>query len=185
MAEGWVERRRGLGTFVVERPLAYLLHREARFSESLAGMGRGHDSCVLRKGTAAAAAVVAERLGLEPGATVFRIDTARSVDGRPMSLITHWLPCVPLPDLARAYTGGSLHGLLQERYGLALRRAQTVVAAVLPSAEDARLLRITRRQPVLRLSTVNVDADRGTSLEYAVSRCRADRMELTIDHDLP
>lgn len=185
VADGLIERRRGLGTFVVQRPLEYLLHREARFSETLAGLGRDHGTRVLRRSTVAADALVADRLGLVAGDTVFRLDTMRSVDDQPLSLITHWLPSASFPDLASAYTAGSLHALLAERYAVRLRRAQTVVTAILPDDADAQALRIHRRLPLLRLSTVNVDIDHGAPREFAVSRIRADRMELTIDHEIP
>ena len=178
---GLVERRRGLGTFVLDPPVPYRLHGQARFSDNLAAAGRSRESRLVESGCRPVPAAVAGALRLRVGNTAWCLVTLRAVEGRPMSLITHWLPLAPFPDLASAYRGGSLHELLMRRYGVAIRRRSTAISAQLPGALDARRLQMALSNPVLRLRTVNVDGD-GLPIEYAESSIRGDRLELLIDH---
>lgn len=181
-SQGLVERRRGLGTYVLDPPLPYPLHSQARFSDNLAAAGRGRESRLLQAACEPVPAEVGAALRLDPGNTAWRLETLRAVEGRPVTLITHWLPLKPFPELAAAYRGGSLHDLLARRYGVATRRRTTAIAAQIADPADARLLRMAPNHPVLRLRTLNVDAATAAPVELALSRIRADRLELVVDH---
>ncbi len=181
--DGVLERRRGLGTFVLDPPLAYPLHAQARFSDNLAAAGRASSARLLGAQCEPAAREVAQALGLAEGNTVWRLTTLREVEAAPISLIEHYLPLAPFPGLAAAYQGGSLHALLASRYGVVPVRRSTAIAATLPLAAVARHLRMAPHHPVLRLRTINADTATGRPFEYAVSSLRADRLELLIDHE--
>ncbi len=180
--QGVVERRRGLGTFVLEPPVAYPLHAQARFSDNFTAVGRAASARLLAASCEPAPSEVAEALRLRCGNTVWRLTTLREVEAMPLSLIDHWLPSAPFPSLATEYTGGSLHALLAGRYGISPQRRSTAVSAALPQADVARLLRMSQTHPVLRLRTININGADGRPFEYAVSSIRADRLELLIDH---
>ncbi len=179
---GWVERRRGLGTYVLDRPIEYPLHSRTRFTETVTGLGHSLAGRLLAAEAIPADEDVAARLRLSVGDTVYHIQTVRQVDGRPTTSIIHHLPCGPLPELLARYQGGSLHGVLQAHYAITLRRATTLVSAVLPSEAEARLLHAPRHLPLLLLRTVNVDQSSGEPREYAIARSRSDRIELRVDH---
>lgn len=181
--QGVLERRRGLGTYVLDPPVSYPLHAQARFSDNLAAAGRGSSARLIGAACEPAPADAAAALALRAGNTVWRLTTLREVDGAPMSLIDHWLPVERFAGLAAAYRGGSLHALLRRDYGVEPQRRSTAVAAALPLAAAARLLRMAPTHPVLRLRTLNIDAATGRPIEYAVSSIRADRLELHIDHE--
>ncbi len=180
--QGLIERRRGLGTFVLDPPVAYPLHAQARFSDNLAAAGRPSTGRLLGAACEPASADVAVALKLVGGNTVWRLTTLREVEGAPVSIIDHWLPLEPFPSLAAEYRGGSLHALLRRHYGIQPKRSSTAVTATLPLAAVARQLRMAVGHPVLRLRTVNVDTVTGRPFEYAVSSIRADRIELVIEH---
>ena len=184
VARGWIERRRGIGTFVCDRPLEYPLHSQTRFSETLDSLGKGnrHRTRLLHLAPRPADAEVAEALALRAGDTAWRLDTLREIDARPATVITHWLPLDRLPELGLRYRGGSLHACLRTAYGLQPRRAWTRVAAQLPDAEEAALLLAPRHLPLLRLRTLNRDAGSGAAIEYSLARTRSDRLELRIEH---
>lgn len=181
--QGLLERRRGLGTFVLEPPVVYPLHAQARFSDNLAAAGRASTGQLLGAACEPASTDVAQALKLDGGNTVWRLTTLREVEGVPVSIIDHWLPLGPFPSLAAEYQGGSLHALLARRYGIRPQRRSTAVSAVLPLAAVARQLRMPAGHPVLRLRTLNVDVGTGQPFEYAVSSIRADRLELVIEHE--
>jgi GntR family phosphonate transport system transcriptional regulator len=56
----------------------------------------------------------------------------------------------------------------------------SLVTTVTVEANDAALLAISPQHWVLRVKSVNVDAAGGKPVEYAVTRFRADRVELAI-----
>lgn len=181
--QGVLERRRGIGTFVLEQPLAYPLHRQARFSDNLAAAGRASHARLLSAACEPAPEEVATALGLRRGNTVWRLTTLREVENAPVSLIEHWLPLQPFPGLAAEYRGGSLHALLTRLFAVRPVRRSTAISAALPLSATARHLRLSPTQPVLRLRTINDDGATGRPFEYAVSSIRADRIELLIEHE--
>ena len=104
VAAGLIERRRGLGTFVLDGPIAYPLHAQARFTENVEALGRAHDSRVIHTATIPAEEGVANRLGVKPGHTVFWLKTMRMVENRPFTIISHFLPAERFPQRLMAQT---------------------------------------------------------------------------------
>jgi GntR family phosphonate transport system transcriptional regulator len=178
---GILERRHGVGVFVVEAPLDYQIGAQTRFTETLAAQGLGTDSRLLRKQVIPVNGGVAERLGLAPGEAVLWLETLRLGGGQPLCVISHFLPAEKYPGVAESYTGGSLHRLLEESYGCVLRRTESLVTAVLPQGDDARLLSMPQNRPVLRVKSINVDDRDSAPVEYAITRFRADRIQLRIN----
>jgi GntR family phosphonate transport system transcriptional regulator len=57
---------------------------------------------------------------------------------------------------------------------------ESLVTATLPLGDDAGLLHMPQHQAVLRVKSVNVDVNTDVPLEYALTRFRADRIQLRI-----
>lgn len=178
---GLLERRRGRGVFVLDTQLDYPIGAGTRFTENLAAMGLQADNRILRKQTLPAGAGIAHRLALETGEPVHWIETLRSTDDRPLCVISHFIPAAPFPALFGDYLEGSLHRFLSSAHGCRLRRTESLVTAVLPQGDDARLLGMPQNRPVLRVKSVNLDERNGRPVEYAVTRFRADRIQLRIN----
>lgn len=180
IAEGWVERRHGLGSFVLHKPLDYRIGQRTRFTETLEAQGRTTESAVLRRLRIPAQGGVAQRLQLDEGEPVAWIETLRSVDGAPFCVISHYLPLALLPGVLDDYRGGSLHEFIEAQHGWRLTRAESLVSAALPQGDDASLLAMPATTAVLRVKSVNVRDRDGEPVEYALTRFRADRMQLRI-----
>ncbi len=178
---GLVARRHGAGTYVAGKPLAYAVGSGSRFTESLAKGGHSTESVLIRKQVIEARGGVAQRLKLIDGAPVFAIETLRSVDGGPFCVISHFLPASVGEAVFDAYKGGSLHALIARKTGIRPERVKSLVTTVPVEPEDAVLLAIAPTQWVLRVKSVNVDAATRKPIEYAVTRFRADRVELAVD----
>jgi len=181
---GMVERRHGIGTFVLDQPVEYPVTSHTRFTENLLALGKAADSRLLRRVIIPASRDVSRALQLPGETDVLTIDTLRIVDGRPFGLITHSLPVPRFNGLLLGYDGGSLHACLQDMYRLKPVRVRTVISAQAPTDEDASALLIPRTTPILRISAVNVDGQ-GLPIEHSLARMRADRMQLAIDHPSP
>lgn len=180
IAEGWVERRHGLGSFVLHKPLDYDIGQRTRFTETLEAQGRVTESTVLRKLRIPAQGGVAQRLQLDEGEPVAWIETLRSVDAAPFCVISHYLPLTLLPGVLDDYSGGSLHEFIEAQHGWRLKRTESLVSGALPQGDDASLLAMPGHMPVLRVKSVNVRDRDGAPVEYALTRFRADRMQLRI-----
>lgn len=177
---GLLERRHGLGVFVLDAQWDYQIGQATRFTENLASLGLTSESRVLHGQTIEASRSVASRLSITQGDMVHWMETLRSVDQHPVCLISHFLPAKRFPDLPKQFQGGSLHAVLGKQYDCTLRRTESLVTAVLPQGDDARLLAMPQNRPVLRVKSINVDERDDTPVEYAITRFRADRIQLRI-----
>lgn len=179
--DGILERRMGLGSYVLDTGIEYPLQTGTRFTSTLRELGHSTGTTLLGSERESATGGVALALRVPEGTPLLRLETLRTVDDRPFCLITHFLSSERFPTLAAGYKGGSLHGWLSAECGLTLRRESSLVSSILPLGNDARLLNIGLRQPVLRVKTVNVDAATSIPVEYALTRFRGDRVQLLID----
>jgi GntR family phosphonate transport system transcriptional regulator len=181
--DGALERYRGRGTIILDARIDYPIRKNSRFTDTLAAQGHGPTSRVLYKDLIPATGGVARRLEVSDGTEVVWVETLRSVDGRALGISAHFLPQPYADTVWSGYETGSLHQFLEQEHGLLLRRAYSLITAVLPEEEDARRLQMSRRQPVLRMKTVNVSLDTAVPVEYAVSRTRADAVQVRVDLD--
>lgn len=178
---GLLERRHGKGTLVLDGPADYTLGSSTRFTETFASLGKTASSRILNKLVIPARGGIANRLQMEQGESVLWIESLRMADDRPICVISHFLPKHAFPDLLSEYAGGSLHEYLRKRYDIKLRRVESLISASLPQGDDASLLEMSQHQPVLRVKSVNVCEQEGAPLEYALTRFRADRIQLRIN----
>jgi GntR family phosphonate transport system transcriptional regulator len=176
---GLLERQHGVGIFITDQLLDYRVSTNTRFTQTLTDIGISTDTKVVRKMVAPASAGVARNLSLSPDEHVLWIETLRLADGIPFCVISHFLPVKPYSDLLNLYRDGSLHDLLSASCGK-LRRTESLVTAVLPQGDDAKLLGINQNRPVLRVKSLNVLDRDNTPVEYAITRFRADRIQLRI-----
>ncbi|MDQ5768721.1 phosphonate metabolism transcriptional regulator PhnF [Thiothrix subterranea] len=178
--KGLVERQHGKGICVVERALDYAINQRTRFTETLAPSGKPTATQLLHKQQGSAQGGVARRLQLAEGTPIILLETLRLVDGTPFCVVSHFLPQAGLEALLERYTGGSLHSFLAECCGLQLQRTESLVTAMLPQGLDAHYLKMPRNQPVLRVKSLNIDIATGKVIEYALTRFRADRVQLSL-----
>jgi GntR family phosphonate transport system transcriptional regulator len=178
---GLLERRHGSGVFVINNQLDYQLGQQTRFTETLAMQGIESESRVVRKQIRPATLRVAEKLKLEVDQPVIWLESLRSVDGKPVCIISHFLCAETFARVHEHYEGGSLHTFISHHYDIGLQRTESLVTSVLPQGDDARLLSMPQKQPVLRVKSVNNNDRDGSPVEYVVTRFRADRIQLRIN----
>ncbi len=96
-------------------------------------------------------------------------------DGVPLALETAWLLADVLPEPTPEMLAGSVYQQLRA-HGSLPDTGEEVVRADLPTAEEAKLLKVIRSRPVFRLS--RRAASGGRPVEYAEAVLPADRYEL-------
>lgn len=178
---GLVERCHGKGTMVLAPAFDYCIEQKTRFTESIASRGKAANSKVLRKLVIPATGGVSKKLRLKESQDVIWIETLRLVEGVPFCIISHFLPLDRAIAVNENYDGGSLHGFIKRKLGVELNRKNSLITAMLPQGDDAMHLNMPANAPVLRVKSVNCDKLSGVPLEYAITRFRADRVQLEVN----
>ncbi len=144
-AEGYVDRRQGIGTFVAPRrlPIQHDLSMNGPWRDRLSLQGYKPVSKVIESGLRAVLppetrARVSD-LDVEPPFAYFK--RLHRVDDEPIGMTESWVPTAVVPGLEKQeLVDGSLSQTLNERYGIESSLVDNVVEAVLATAADAQLL---------------------------------------------
>jgi GntR family transcriptional regulator, phosphonate transport system regulatory protein len=180
-ARGLLKVEQGRGTFVAEHVLDYLIGRRTRFSDLVHKQNRHPGGTLLFARRVAADVVVAEMLKLSTGAEVHLLETLGELDGRPISVGTHYFPAERFPDLDEVHQREGTITRTLTHYGCGdYERRVTKITARMPDASDADLLRQAGNRPILVTESVNVDVD-DTPIEYGVARFAADRFQIVFE----
>jgi GntR family histidine utilization transcriptional repressor len=147
-AEGLVERAQGVGTFAapLHRVASTLTIRDLQ--EEIESRGQQHSAEVQLAREEAAPPALAERLGLEPGARVFHTLIVHRCNGVPLQYEDRYVN----PACAPGYLDVDFTRTTPTHYLLEvapLWEAQYAIEAGAASADEARLLGIAERDPVL------------------------------------
>lgn len=136
VAEGRLEFRKGVGTFVREDVLDYSLRSLRSFTDMMAAAGRKAETVVLSFDRAKE---TVEALGDEK---CYFMERLRLVDDKPVILERRYLVERHCPGLKKKDVAGSIYALWRERYFLALAGAEQTIRAVNVKGKDAELLQV-------------------------------------------
>ncbi len=137
VAEGVLEFRKGVGTFVRGGALDVDLRSLVSFTDRARAAGRVPSTRVLARRVVPRSRVPAEAAALGP---VVYLERLRLADGAPVILERRWVSATLCPGLERADLRGSLYALWTGRYGLRLGGAEQSIRAVSLGPVEARLL---------------------------------------------
>ncbi|WP_112311601.1 phosphonate metabolism transcriptional regulator PhnF [Pseudogemmobacter bohemicus] len=177
---GLVHARRGAGVFVLGRPTDYPLGRRVRFHQAMESGGRLPSKALTRCETRPSDAKEAAALGLVAGDPVLVVEGVSSADGQPLAVFRSVFPAGRLPGLAAALEGESSITRGLAAVGVAdYTRASTRLSARAANAMVALALQIPEDAPVLRSTSVNIDAG-GVPVEYGITWFAGERVTLTV-----
>ena len=145
VAEGVLEFKKGVGTFVRGGVLDYDLRALVSFTEKAIAAGKKPSTRVLRlEATLAqdAAIDVTARLQVRADEVVYYMERLRVADDRPMILEHRYVVTKFCPDLTAEELDGSLYALWTDKYRLDIVGADQVIRAVSIRGDEAKLLTI-------------------------------------------
>jgi len=155
VAEGWLYRIRGIGTFV----------RDYQVQPCVAQLGEILPACLS----------VAASLQLVPGTEVIHLERLGSTQGEPLVLADTYLPrdlCRDLID--RDLTNCSLFDTLKDAYGLVVGKARRTLQPTLATPYEAEHLHISPGDPVHPVKSISyLPSER--PVEHSRLRFRGDR----------
>ncbi len=145
VAEGVLEFKKGVGTFVRGGALDYDLAALVSFTGKAEAAGKKPATQVLTFASLPAAQAGTEVLGalrVQPHDKLFHIERLRLADGVPVILERRHVVARFCPGLDRKASKGSLYAVWTERMKLEISGADQVIRAVTIRGADARRLRV-------------------------------------------
>ncbi len=158
-SENLVTRRQGKGTFVAthaERHVQYRFLKLMPDSGNASIEGPAERSIIDCK-RVRASADVARALGLRTGDPMIQARRILSFSGTPTILEDIWLPGQTFKGLTATQMAdypGPTYAMLELDFGVRMVRAEEKIRAVLPDADQARLLQISTEIPLLSVERV-------------------------------
>jgi GntR family phosphonate transport system transcriptional regulator len=179
--EGLVRTRRGAGAFVASTPTDYPIGERVRFHENLLAAGRRPEKRALDVECRAATVGEARALEVDEGAPVCAYRGLSLADGAPIALFESVFPVDRLSGIDQHLTETSSVTEALALSGVAdYTRASTRLTAVLADVTQALLLHLREGDPLLRSTSVNVEAE-GHPVEYGRTWFAGDRVTLTLE----
>ena len=176
--DGLIYRQRGRGTFVSHPTLEQGLVRIVSFTEDMRQRGFEPSTKVLFSGLVPAPQDIAEKLQVDPGEELARLERLRLADGEPMSIEeSHLVHRYCSGVLRRDYAQHPLREALERDYGIRLVRAKQVIRATLATGKQASLLAIGPSSALLYVERVSYN-QQSIPLELLRIYYRADRYSL-------
>jgi GntR family transcriptional regulator len=125
----------------------------------------------------------AHALGIEPGTAVFQYKRLRLLDGEPAMIeLSTFVEPVGVLLVGCDLDGGSVYAQLGAR-GVVFSEANQSIAAVAAGAEQAALLEVPRKSPLLEVTRTVFDPQ-GSPLEYSRDSYRGDAFTITIHNQV-
>jgi GntR family transcriptional regulator len=181
IAEGLLEIRRGLGTYVTAPRFEHTIGGFYSFSREIERHGLQPGTKVLDLRTMPAVDVVAESLGVPVGTKVVALRRLRLAGPDPLVVETSHLPATRFPGLETVdFSQVRLYDTLMNRYGCRPTRARETFEPILLTADEAALLDQRRGEPALRVERIAYDQD-DIPIEFCRSTVRGDRYRYSVE----
>jgi len=173
--QGLLARERGVGTRVVAPPKVTrsLVAQLTGLHEDLARDGLSPITKVLRLETAPCPKASAPHFDVEPGTPMLLLERLRLVDEQPIALMWNLFPEGTIEVTEGDLEDRSLYTIMRAQ-GVGPRVANQTINATMPNKEEAQLLDIPTRSPILVLERISYDGN-GSCIEHSRTRYAADR----------
>ncbi|GEL95917.1 GntR family transcriptional regulator [Cellulomonas composti] len=181
--DGLLLRVPGKGTYVAPHKIDAVSPAYGGVREQLEGLGYSTTTQLVSCALEAPSSGVRAELRLGDGDEAWTIVRVRSVQDEPISLHRSHVPAALAPDLDRHdVVTGQLCVVLEESYGLPMRRVREHLEAHAVTTTEAKHLGMHRGEPALLLHDVISDGQ-GRPFEYSSIVFRGDKLRLRFDYE--
>lgn len=179
VAEGFLYRAHGKGTFVAERTIIHSLAELTGLVEDLRWHGFDPAVQVLTRQVQPAPPEVTRVLELREGSPALYIQRLVRVGGEPLFYDQSWLPEVLAPVVSDVAVAENIYPNL-EAAGHIISKGEQRIEAVALGQQEATLLGGPPGAPALRVARITYRVD-GLPLEYTLATYRADRYQYSVE----
>lgn len=184
MREGFINIRRGEGTFVSSVPHTQMLLKLEGFSSEMAKLGYRNHSRVLEIEKIASFdsfEMAYSGLGKSPGEPLVRIRRVRYVEDTPFAMETSFLSYGTGSGLLEPQMADdtSIYNYIEKELHIRLSRADHTIQPGLADQEIAEYLEIKKGSPILRLHGTTFSMN-NKAIEYLEGIYRGDQYELKV-----
>jgi len=182
VAEGYLERRKGRGTFVAEPKIRrdFLLVMES-FNKEMKELGYEPTTKHIYSNIEHPDEETCMKLKVPRSDRLYHIRRVRSIYGKPLFVVDSFIPYnkvigIEKYDLEKE----SLHGLLQHEFGYKFDKAVRTIEVAQAKSSEAKLLAIKAGSPIQYVETL-LYLENGEPLKYARNWYRGDRSKFTYE----
>jgi GntR family transcriptional regulator len=178
--EGYLDRRRGSGTYVREPKIAQELTMTS-FSEDMQLRGMRPGSRTLSLETTLAGAYLGRCLHVSPSERILVAKRLRLADDETMAIETLHVPELLVPGLTRAdFDQTSFYELLSGRYGIEIVGGTQTIEPTVTNEEESEALGVPLHSPAFQFERTT-RAEDGSIVEFVRSIYRGDRYRLVTE----
>ncbi len=172
--EGYVEKKRGIGTFVCSRKKSmWNLEKLQSFRDAFSTTGETSSTKLLEIKKVENNDFLSKIFG-ESEEGFYVLERLRYLNEMPMIIVTTYVPLSITEDLSNYdFNNQSLFEVLMENNGIKISFAEKEFRAKISDPKDAILLDITLESAIQEVRTITYD-DNGQPIEYSISRDRGD-----------
>ena len=180
--EGWFERRKSKGTFVIRTTKSPLvIHAFEPFHQLAKQYGKLPSTEVLDLSVTSANSKLAASMNLTVGEKILAMFRRRFIDGKPMVTIQNYLPfslCEFVLD--HDFSTESLYETFMGNSLTRIEKTTTIVSSERATAEDAKLLDVELDCPILVFNTISYTVQKKI-VDFAYSHYRGDMSKFEIE----
>lgn len=177
--EGFLVKRQGIGTFVVDNRIKQGPRKLTSFSEEMKMKGLEPKSVVLENGIIEANKKIAKALAIEIGTPVIMVKRIRYAQDEPIGIQTFYTLEKLAPDFFDNSLTQSLYNLLETRYGLHIVKAEEKYYATILDNHECKLLKVKPPFAGFIVERIGYDVS-DIPVEYTESVIRADKYAVEI-----
>jgi GntR family transcriptional regulator len=172
--EGYIEKRRGIGTFVSsKKKTLWNLERLRSFREEFSMKGKRNSTRLLEMGKIENNELLTKVFG-EYEKEFYILERLRYIDEQPVIVVTTYVPSSLVSGLKKYdFNSQSLFNIMENDYGISIGFADKEFRAKIAEPKDAVLLTIEQGSPTQEVRTTTYD-NKGEPIEFSISRDRGD-----------
>ena len=182
--EGILERRHGSGTYVARPKVNYNARELINYVQAMQSRGIAVTSQLLEFGQVPASRRLEERLAVEIGDPLYRVEILRLANRAPCVIERNFFPCARLPDIeAYDLEKTSISDLLIQAYHTSFTHLNQSFESVAAGDTIARRLRVPKNFPLLMVNRVIFRASDSKPIVYAQDFLRSDYARISAEID--
>lgn len=157
--EGIIHRKHGSGTYIQKKNFVAHIDHMNSFSEIAHKSGKEAGSQIMKFEVQDASPTIATELNLVTGEQVYYIKRLRFIEDNAAQLEETWMSVARFPDLTVSHMQKSKFSYIENECGIKIIGTFETFSPTFPTPEIASILRISPRDPILKIQTQAVDSN--------------------------